>query len=124
MCDAPKFRADDLGRKSRGQKAAVQRRDFALVERAANVRQATFQAAADERCFVGFGKDCVQSSFDVAIRDAATAKFAGDAEPPLAAQLRVVAGVIESVAGIVEIVEFAEASDDRGDEFFVVDAAL
>ena len=56
--------------------------------------------------FVGFGEDGFEGGFDVAVRDTAGAKFAGDAEFALAALLRVEASVVAGVAGIVNVVVF------------------
>ena len=69
------------------------------------------EAGADGCGFVSLREDGVERGFDVAIGNAAGAELAGNAEAPLAARVGVLAGVIEGVAGVVEIVLFAQARD-------------
>src|ERR1700693_6083174 len=99
--DVAEFGADDVGRQTRAQKAAIERCDFTLVERAAEMREAAFYAHANQSGFVRFSEDGFEGRVDVAVRNTAGAKFAGDAEAALAAQFRVLAGVIERVASII-----------------------
>ena len=116
--------ADDVGGEAGGEKGAVERGEFFFVERAARLRELALQARADERGFVGFGENGIERGFDVAVRDAADAELAGDAETSLAAGLRVAAGIVESEFSIVEIILLSEACYDRSDEIFLLGAAL
>ena len=112
--DAAELGANHIGGKARAQQAAIQGSDFALIERAAKVREAAFQACADQTGFVRLGEDGFESGVNIAVRNAAGAKFAGDAEASLAAQFSMLVGIIQSVARVVEIVKFAESGDDWG----------
>ena len=83
-----------------------------------------FQARTHERGFVRFGEDGVEGRIDVAIGDAAGAKFTRDAKTSLAAGLGVLACVIESVAGVIEVVLLAETGDHRRDKACIFRAEL
>src|SRR5271154_7116779 len=122
--DGAKFAADGVGREAGAEQASIERGDLALGEFAANVGEAALQAGADESGFVGFGKNGVKRGIDVTVRHAAGAKIARDAETSLAPGLRVLARVIERVAGVLEITSFAETGDDGCDKFGVFGAAL
>lgn len=102
--------ANDFGRESRAKQAAVERRQFARIERPASRRKQAFQACANKRGLVGFGESDVESGFDVAVGHAAGAQLARDAETSLAARIRVDTGELEGIAGVIEITLFAEAS--------------
>ena len=122
--DAFQLGADYVRGETGAEKIAVEGGDFFLVEGAAEMGEAAGEARADERGFVGFGEDGIHRGFDVAVGDTACAQFASDAETSLAAKLGVLRGVVQSVLGVVEIVEFAEARDYGGDEVFIFGAAL
>jgi hypothetical protein len=113
--DAAEFGADCVGGEAGPEEAAIKGSDFALVEGAAQVGEASLDADANERGFVGFGEDGFEGGFDVLIGNAAGAKFAGDTEASLAAQFGVLVGVVQGVARVVEVVKFAESGDDRRD---------
>lgn len=98
----------------------MQRGEFALVERAAEVREMALEARANGRGLVRFGEDCFESGVDVAIRNAASAEFAGDAKTSLATRIGVLASVVKGVAGVVEVALFAEAGDYAVDVIFAV----
>jgi hypothetical protein len=121
--DAAEFGADDIGGEAGAKKRAVEGSELALIERAADMREAALEARADERGFVRFGEDGVERGFDVAVGNAAGAQFARDAKTPLAARLRVRASVVEGVAGVVEIVVLAQPGDDGRNEFGIFGAA-
>ena len=106
-----KFGADEVGGKAGAKKTAVEGRDFALVERAAAPFQVARETLADERGFVGVGKDGVERGVDMLVGNATGAEFAGDAEASLAAGVRVLAGVVEGILRVVEIRLFAKTGD-------------
>jgi len=122
--DAAELGADDVGGEAGAEKRAIERGELASIERAADVREAALEARADEHGFVCLGEDGVKGGFDVAVGDAARAQLAGDAKASLAAGLRVLAGVVEGVAGVVEIFMLAQPGDDGRDEFEVFGAAV
>jgi len=122
--DAAELGANDVRGETGAEKAAIKRRDFALVERAAKMREAAFYAGADQSGFVRFGKDSLQSSFDVTVGNAAGAELARDAKASLAAQFRMLIGVIERVTGVVQVFQFAQTRDDGRNEFLVLGAAF
>src|SRR5579863_4820749 len=117
-----KLGADYVRREAGAEQAAMERGKLALVERAAKMRQMALDARASGCGFVGFGEDGFQRRFDVAIGNAAGAKFAGNAEAPLTARIGVLAGEVEGVAGIVEIILLTEARDHTVDVFFIFSA--
>jgi hypothetical protein len=98
------FFADYVGGETGAEQGTIEGGDFFLVDGAAEVREAAFKAGADESGFVCVGENCGESGIDVNVGNASAAEFARDAEAPLAAGLRVVAGVFEGVASVVEIV--------------------
>jgi len=59
------FGADHIARKAGAEEARVKRREFALVERAADVREAALQARANEAGLVGFREDGFDGGVDV-----------------------------------------------------------
>ena len=87
--DAPEFGANDVRGETGAEEAAIERSDFALIERAAKMREAAFYAGANQSGFVRFRKDSLQSSFDVTVGNAARSQFARDAKASLAAQFGV-----------------------------------
>ena len=83
--DAFEFGADDVRREARGEEAAIERGEVALVELAAKVREPALEAGADKRGLVGLGENGIERSFDVAVRDATGAEITRDAVAPLTA---------------------------------------
>src|ERR1700683_1998305 len=71
--DAAEFGADDVCGKTGAEEAAVQRSDFALVERAADMSEFALDAGADRGGFVGFGEHGVERGVDVGVVHAAGA---------------------------------------------------
>lgn len=122
--DAAQLGANDVRGKAGAKQAAVKRRNLALTERAADMRKMPPEARANRRRFVRFREDGIEGGFDVAIGDSAAAQFARDAEASLAARLRVLAGVFEREASIVEITLLAKARNDGGNGLFVVSSAF
>jgi len=116
--------ANDVRRKPRGEEAAVERSEFALVELAAKVREPALEAGADERGFVGLRENGVERGFDVAVGDAAAAEVASDAIASLTAHPGVVTGEFEGVARVVEIIQLTQARDHRGNQVFALGAAF
>lgn len=105
--------ADDVGGKAGAEEAAVERGRLFFVERpAAEAPQLALDAGFYERGFVRFGENGGERGFDVAVRNAADAEFAGDAKFSLMAILRMSAGEVAGVAGIVEIIQFAQFLQD------------
>jgi hypothetical protein len=121
--DAAKFGSDRVGGKAGAEQAAVERGDLVLAEGASNVREAALQSRADHCSFVGFSKSCFESRVDVGIRHAPAPKLASDTEAPLPAPLSMLPGIIESIAGVIEIAAFAEPRDDGRDSFVIVSPA-
>ena len=122
--DAFELGADDVGGETRGQQAAIKRSELALVELTAQVREPALEACTDERGFVSLDEDGFQGRFDVSVGDAAGAEIASDAVAPLTAQPSVVSGVLESVTPVVEVIQLAQARDDRRNQLFIFRAAL
>lgn len=120
--DFIQFGTDDVGGEAGGEEAAVKRGELAPVKRRAEVGEAAPEASANERSFVGFGENGCERGVNVLGGNAASAEFAGDAE---ASVVRVDAAlrVIEGVASVVEVTEFAEAGDDARDQRFIFGAA-
>ena len=121
---AVQLRADDVARESGPKQAAIKPRELGLADRAAHVREVVPKASANERRLVGLGKHRGDGSLDMAVRNAPGSQLASDAKAPLASRLRVRAGVIRSVAGIVEIVVLAQARDYARDVVFRFRATL
>lgn len=124
MGDAAKLGADNVRGETGAEEAAIERSDFALVESAAKMRKAAFYTRADQSGFVRFREDSLQGSFDVTVGNAARSQFARDAEASLAPQFCVLIRVVERVAGVVQIFQFAQARNDRRNGFFVFGAAV
>jgi hypothetical protein len=116
--------ADYVGGKAGAEESAIEGGEFFFVDGAAKLGELALETGADKRGFVGIGEGGGESGFDVAVGDAASAEFAGDPETPLAAGLGVMAGEFAGVAGVVEVIVFAEARDDGRDEVFIFGAAL
>jgi hypothetical protein len=116
--------ANDVRREARGEEAAIERGELALVELAAKVREPALEAGPDERGFVGLGEDGVERSFDVAIRDTTGAEVTSDPVASLTAQAGVVTSVLESVARVIEIIQLTETGNHRGNQVFVFGAAV
>ena len=122
--DSAELGANDVRGETGAEKAAIKRRDFALIERAAKVCQAAFYAGANQSGFVRFRKDSLHRSFDVTVGNAAGTELARNAKASLAAQFRVLIGVIERVSSVVQVFQFAQTRDDRRNEFLVLGAAF
>jgi len=122
--DALELGANDVRREARGEEAAIERRELALVELAAKVREPALEAGADERGFVGLGENGIECGFDVAVGHAAAAEVASDAVASLTAQPSVVTGELEGITCVVEIIQLTEARDHGGNQVFVFGAAL
>lgn len=86
--------------------------------------EAALQARADELRFGRIGKHGVESGINVPIRHTASAKLACDAEASLATATGALAGEVERVAGVVEIIVLAQAGDDLRDMFFILSPAF
>jgi hypothetical protein len=121
--NAAELGADDVRGKAGAQQAAIERGKLALVEGAADAGQAPLEAGANEIGFIGLGENGGEGRLDMTVGNAAGAQFAGDTKASLAAGLRVLAGVVERVAGIVEIFLLAKARDDPGNELVAFGAA-
>jgi len=103
------FGADHIGGETGAEQAAVERGNFALIERAAKAGELSLQARAHGGGFVGFGEGRSESSVDVLIGHATRAQLARDAEAALLAKLRALAGEFGGVASVVEVILLAEA---------------
>jgi len=80
--DGADFGADDVRREAGAEKARVERGDFALVERTADVREAAFQASTNQAGLVGLGEDCVDGSFDIPVGNPTRPELTCNAERP------------------------------------------
>jgi len=109
--NSAELRADQVSRESSTQQTAVNSGDVALVERAANVSELSFQACADEFSLARFGEHRGERGVDVPVWHAARPQFPGNAEAALPTEIRVLPCEFEGVAAIVQIVQFAKASD-------------
>jgi hypothetical protein len=121
--DGAQFGADYVRGEARSEQAAIERGELAVVEPAADVREAAFDAGADEQCFIRFGEDGIERGLDELVGDAAPAQLAGNAKAS-AMRAHAAAREIECVALIVEIVKLAEPGDDGGDEVLIFSALL
>jgi hypothetical protein len=124
VSDASEFSADYIGREAGAEQHAIERGDLFFVEGASEVRKATLEAVADERGLVGISEDGGERCVDVLIGNATASKLACDAETALATGLRMMTGVFEGVASIVEIVQFPQTGDHGRDEVFFFGAAF
>src|SRR5690242_939255 len=113
------FAADDVGGEAGAEKAAVEGGELAIVDFAAEGPQLTLDALADDGGFVGAFGGFFESGLDVAVRDAASAEVAGDAELALLAAFGALASELAGIAGVVDVAVLLEASDDSLDEVFV-----
>lgn len=112
--------ADDVGGKAGAKEAAVERGGLFFVERpAAEAPQLALDAGFYERGFVRFGENGGERGFNVTVRHAAGAEFAGDAEFSLMAILRMSAGEVAGVASVIEIIQFAQFLQDGVGVVFV-----
>ena len=106
------FAADDVGREAGGEKRAVDRGEFLVGDFAFERTEFAFDALADDGGFiVGFG-GFGESGADVAIRNAASAKIAGNAEFSLFADFGTLAGELFRVTRVVKLAGLLEASED------------
>src|ERR1700735_928280 len=107
VSDAAELGADNIRGETGAEEAAIERCDFALIERAPKMREPAFNPRANQRGFVGFGEDGLQGCVDGAAGNTARSQFTGDAKATLTAQFCVLIRVIERVAGVVEIFQLA-----------------
>jgi len=119
------FAADGVGGEAGAEQRTVERGDFLGVDFAALFAageefEFALQARADGGAFRfrvgGVGDGCV----DVAVRDAAGAQIAGDAEFALAADFRALAHKLFGVSRVVQLAVFPEPRHDDLDQQLVV----
>src|SRR6266705_4545124 len=118
------FAADEVGGEAGAEEGAVERGDFAVVNFAAEKLHLPFDALADERSFVRFLGYFVQGGFDVAIRDAAGAEVAGDAEFALLARFGALPRELLGIAGVVNQTRALQSLDYLFHQRFVFRAPL
>lgn len=124
MRHSAKLSADNVGGKSRAQKASIDRRDFALTQTASYMRKLPLQTRPNQRALVGLREHGIESGLDVAIGDAAPAKLAGNAETALASRVGMLASVGERVLRIVEILLLPQARDHGRDDIRILRPAF
>ena len=116
MRHSAKLSADDVGGKSRAQKASIDRSDFAFSQTASYMRKLPLQTRPNQRALVGLREHGIERGLDVAIGDAAPAKLAGNAETALASRVGMLTGVCERILCIVEILLLPQARDHGRDD--------
>jgi hypothetical protein len=124
-----KFAANGVGGKTRGQQAAIEGGEFLLIEVAIRVGRLgegkfAMDALANGVALGGFVGGIREGGLDVAIRDTAGAKIAGDAEFALFTVLRTLAGELFGITGVVELAAFFQAGHNSLDKKLVAGAAL
>lgn len=103
---------NDVGGEACAQKAPIERSSLPRVQGTAKLGEMTLEACANQRCLIGFGEDASNSGVDVVVRNSSGAQLACDPETSLAACMRVVPGIVDRIAGIVEVALLAQARDD------------
>jgi len=118
-----KLTPDEIGGEACAEQTVIQRPSLPEVDCTAKASKMTLKTLPNQRCFVRFGKDCVEGGIDVALRDASGAQFVRDTETSLPASIGVVSGVFDRVAGVVEVVLFAKPRNDGAHVPFCLGAA-
>ena len=124
MRHSAKLSADNVGGKSRAQKASIDRRDFALTQTASYMRKLPLQTRPNQRALVGLREHGIESGLDVAIGHPTGAKLAGNAKTALASRVGVPTGVCERILCIIEIVLLPQSRDHRGHDIRVLRPAF
>ncbi len=123
MGETVEFSADDVAREAGGQQRTIERGEFALIDFAAEEAEFAFDALANECGGIGLFGGFFHGGFDVAVRDAAGAQVAGDAEVALFAGLGAKARELARVAGVIDQIFALQTVDHGLDELFVFAAA-
>jgi len=124
MGGSAQFTLDEIGGKACADEAVIERPSLSETDSTAKPGEMTLETCPNKLCLVRFGEDRVESGIDMVVRDASGAQIARDTEASLSAPMSMAAGVFDRVAGIIEVVLFAQPRDDRRNVRFRFGTAL